>query len=256
MDDTVDILLRWGASERTVDQQGSTSADVFTRLALGRVEAWAELERALELLARAPADRAWRRRCWLAMLRERTKKERDISVLAVVERAKKAGRSIILDDRERGDSKKARRRRGRGRGRGCGGAKAAVQTDLRGLVNVLVGLESKEVFRTIVGYIQDSRNAEGQTSGESRPGGTDAAIRSRGDEEFCSPADLASIWKRLIYGLIKPCPSGSSFGIYARPKAVERIDPAVVLAISTGTRELVVQVEQFISCKDRRTRPI
>ncbi|CAM9156989.1 unnamed protein product [Ectocarpus sp. 12 AP-2014] len=162
MIDTVDIILRWGASEQTVHQQGSTPADVFRRLVLGRVEAWPELERALELLARAPADRAWRRRCWLSMLRERTNKERDISVLAVVERAKKAGsvQSIILGDWERGDSKKARRRRGRGRGRG--GAKAAVQTDLRGLVNVLVGLESEEVFRTILGYIEDSRNAEGQ----------------------------------------------------------------------------------------------
>ncbi|CAM9632930.1 unnamed protein product [Ectocarpus sp. 6 AP-2014] len=107
MDDTVDILLRWGASEQTVDQQGSTPADVFTRWELGRVEAWPELERALELLARAPAYRAWRRRCWLAMLRERTKKERDISVLAVVETKKAgSGQSIILGDRERGDSKK------------------------------------------------------------------------------------------------------------------------------------------------------
>lgn len=124
MDDTVDILLRWGASEQTVDQDGRTPADVFTSLALQRPGTWPELERALELLARAPADRAWRRRWWLVMLRERTKKEREISsVLAVVERAKKvgSGQRVIVGDPERGGRKKTRRRGGRGRGRGGAG---------------------------------------------------------------------------------------------------------------------------------------
>ncbi|CAM9158197.1 unnamed protein product [Ectocarpus sp. 12 AP-2014] len=148
MDHTVDILLRWA-----VDQDGKTPVDLFTESALqleGQRKCL-ELERAVELLARAPADRAWRRRCWLVILRERTNNERK----GHGSRRRKgnnvgSGEGALLRDGERGGSNKVRRgERSRGRGR----ARAAVKVDLRGLVNTLVGLQSDGVFCTIVGYI-------------------------------------------------------------------------------------------------------
>lgn len=135
VDDTVDILLRWGASEQAVDEDDETPVDRLKAVAHDVVWEWPELDRALELLARAPADRAWRRRGWLVMLHERTTKERNVHG-GRPRKGKKAerGQEVLLGDGERG-----------------GGA--AVKVDLRGLVNVLVGLESDGVFRAIVGYV-------------------------------------------------------------------------------------------------------
>ncbi|CAM9433861.1 unnamed protein product [Ectocarpus fasciculatus] len=156
VDETVDILLRWGASEQAVDGNGKTPVDLFKEFALKEDqqcpdEEFPELERALELLARAPADRTWRRRCWLVMLRERTKKERRVHG-GRRRKGKKvgSGQRVLLGDGERGGSSKVRRG---GRGRGRGGARAAVKVDLHDLVNTLAGLEPEAVFRTIVGYI-------------------------------------------------------------------------------------------------------
>ncbi|CAN0130687.1 unnamed protein product [Ectocarpus sp. 12 AP-2014] len=153
MDHTVGILLRWGASEQAVDQDEKTPVDLFTESAL-QLEGQRkcpELERAVELLARAPADRAWLRRCWLVILRERTNNERK-GHGSCRRKGKKvgSGEGALLRDGERGGSNKVRRGEpSRGRGR----ARAAVKVDLRGLVNTLVGLQSDGVFRTIVGYI-------------------------------------------------------------------------------------------------------
>ncbi|CAB1108021.1 unnamed protein product [Ectocarpus sp. CCAP 1310/34] len=154
-DDTVDILLRSGASEQAVDRIGKAPVDLFKRVQrcfqsdppMGNSE-WPELERAIELLARAPADRTWRRRCWLIMLRERTKKERTIHG-GRRRKGKKVGNGegLLFGNGERGGSNKVRRS---GRSRGRGGARAAVEVDLRGLVSVLICLES-EMFRAIVG---------------------------------------------------------------------------------------------------------
>ncbi|CAM9255015.1 unnamed protein product [Ectocarpus sp. 6 AP-2014] len=157
-DDTVDILLRRGASEQAVDRNGKAPVDLFKRVQrryqsmgpMGDSE-WPELERAIELLARAPADRTWRRRCWLIMLRERTNKERTIHG-GRRRKGKKVGNGegLLLGDGKRGGGNSVRRS---GRSRGRGGARAAVEVDLRGLVSVLVCLESDGVFRTILGYI-------------------------------------------------------------------------------------------------------
>ncbi|CAM9256634.1 unnamed protein product, partial [Ectocarpus sp. 8 AP-2014] len=145
MDHTVDILLRWGASEQAVDQDGKTPVELFTESALqleGRRKC-PELVRALELLARAPADRTWRRRCWLVILHERTNNERKGHGSRRRKRKKVgSGEGALLRDGERGGSNKVRRgERSRRRGR----ARAAVMVDLRGLVNTLVGLESRSV---------------------------------------------------------------------------------------------------------------
>ncbi|CAN0152041.1 unnamed protein product, partial [Hapterophycus canaliculatus] len=71
---TVDLLLRSGASEALVNSTGNSPADMLG----AEVDPFEsepcsgeELSRARALLLHAPADRAWRRRCWLIMLRAR-----------------------------------------------------------------------------------------------------------------------------------------------------------------------------------------
>ncbi|CAM9898819.1 unnamed protein product, partial [Ectocarpus sp. 8 AP-2014] len=57
-----DLLLRWGADETAADNDGNTAADL--------VKSGAEPNEGLQrLLANAPADRAWRRRGMVVMLR-------------------------------------------------------------------------------------------------------------------------------------------------------------------------------------------
>eukprot|EP00903_Cladosiphon_okamuranus_P011969 g11241.t1 len=65
--DHVSRLLRWGADEGALDKDGKAPADLIDDSA-------PQAEHVRRLLARAPADRAWRRRGWLAMLRSRTLK--------------------------------------------------------------------------------------------------------------------------------------------------------------------------------------
>ena len=70
--DHVRLLLRWGADERTVNEKGKTPRTVLDELGYGVNEE--NRESARQLLARAPADRAdrvWRRRGWLVILRKR-----------------------------------------------------------------------------------------------------------------------------------------------------------------------------------------
>ena len=68
--ETVGLLLRAGASEAAVNQAGDTPIEL---------PHWVDqqvAQRIRGLLRRAPADRAWRRRGWLVMLRARTERER------------------------------------------------------------------------------------------------------------------------------------------------------------------------------------
>ncbi|CAM9758937.1 unnamed protein product, partial [Ectocarpus sp. 8 AP-2014] len=73
----VDLLLRWGADETALDDAGQTPA---TKLDIVLPDSFdcplPEIERVRLLLVRAPVDRAWRRRCWLVMLRSRSTKAR------------------------------------------------------------------------------------------------------------------------------------------------------------------------------------
>lgn len=70
----VSLLLRWGADETALTEDGKTPAD-FNDMGEPYTQAWRDrVERVRLLLARAPADRAWRRRGWLVMLRSRTLK--------------------------------------------------------------------------------------------------------------------------------------------------------------------------------------
>ena len=72
------LLLQWGADETVLNDRGLIPAEM-----LDVRHAWVtynsaqdEIERTRLLLSRAPADRAWRRRGWLVMLRSRAQKAR------------------------------------------------------------------------------------------------------------------------------------------------------------------------------------
>ncbi|CBN76269.1 EsV-1-8 [Ectocarpus siliculosus] len=77
----VDMLLRWGADETTLNYGGASPAD-FLGGRYGKVighnpAPQDEIDRTRLLLSRAPADRAWRRRGWLVMLRSRDSKAQE-----------------------------------------------------------------------------------------------------------------------------------------------------------------------------------
>ncbi len=66
----VDLLLRWGADENVVCDSGRTAEEMVGTERVNPFHAVPEnVERVRGLLARAPADRAWRRRALLVMCR-------------------------------------------------------------------------------------------------------------------------------------------------------------------------------------------
>ena len=112
----VDLLLRWGADEFELDDDGKTAAEVVGADVRQEASLAADADRVRELLANAPADRAWRRRGQLLMClaRQRRIDARDTRGSA--------------QDEARGDSLRGGRRRrtgstGGGEGKGEAGGK-------------------------------------------------------------------------------------------------------------------------------------
>ncbi|CAM9398725.1 unnamed protein product, partial [Hapterophycus canaliculatus] len=73
----VQQLLRYGANQAAVDVGGRTPAALTAQLFQSQCPGMFRdmLQRILSLLATAPADRTWRRRGWLLMLRSRRQEE-------------------------------------------------------------------------------------------------------------------------------------------------------------------------------------
>eukprot|EP00752_Nemacystus_decipiens_P014365 g12777.t1 len=171
VDVAVDLLLRWGADETAMDDDnetpgGSTKVPSHFEYLKSSTE---ECERARVMLSRAPADRAWRRRSWLVVLRSRASTSRidghdgvgngPVTDHVAAEASSDGGRD--------GETSKAAKTKGEGlsdaergvRGKVCSssGGRVAVEEserrDLTCLVARLLGLELEGVFRTIVGYI-------------------------------------------------------------------------------------------------------
>lgn len=81
-DEVVDLLLRWGADETILSTDGRTAAGTVTQYSRSRMRGHAG--RVTSLLARAPADRAWRRRGWMVLCRahpDRTRLDGDLARL-------------------------------------------------------------------------------------------------------------------------------------------------------------------------------
>eukprot|EP00752_Nemacystus_decipiens_P014375 g12786.t1 len=164
----VDLMLRWGADETAEANNRKTPADLLD-LAVSygsRRSSREEVDRARLLLARAPADRAWRRRGWLVMLRSRASKSRlaghggdadgFITNLVAVETPDGSGRGKACKTARTDGSDSVP---SGGHGQICstpGGDATGEESerwDLKGLVARLLELELEGVFRTVVGYI-------------------------------------------------------------------------------------------------------
>ncbi|CAM9426220.1 unnamed protein product [Ectocarpus sp. 12 AP-2014] len=158
----VDLLLRWGADETALDDAGETPA---TKLDIILPDGFdcplPEIERVRLLLARAPVDRSWRRRCWLVMLRSRSTKARANGFEVRGSPSEAGGREersakITKTDGGAGNSlptysdKNGLHCNGGGKTRVGVGAKGAGLSDI---VTFLVDVEAQDVFRTVVGFL-------------------------------------------------------------------------------------------------------
>lgn len=157
----VDLLLRWRADETALNknrQNPEEMLDVKEDDGVDNLATQNETERTRLLRSRAPADRAWRRRGWLAMLRRRAEEDRSTDSGGGSEM-----RGHDPDGRAEDEGCKAARRRDEAGGggdqvvadeHGCRGEWGDDKGNaLSDVVALLVGLEPKGVFRTIVVYL-------------------------------------------------------------------------------------------------------
>lgn len=161
--ETVDLLLKAGSSETEVDHVGNTPLDLVREAA-----EWADdqiVQRICVLLRRAPADRAWRRRGWLVLLRARTERERRAHSVDHTGSdsgdTENGGRRVLGGGQGGGGSSDKRGKTEGGGGAedgGAGGAAGVGEKEVVGdvwsdLVAGVVGLEAEGLFRRIVGYL-------------------------------------------------------------------------------------------------------
>ncbi len=167
LEGTVDLLLRWGADETASDNNCQTPADSLFSSSLGDAQcSEQEVQRTRVLLARAPADRAWRRRCWLVMLRWRDSKATAAAAgsgsrgsIGSVSTARADGRAgggsckvKVARTITSGNSPHGRTNNG-GDGDGVEAGAEIGRGNLRGVVAQLLGLELEGVFRMVVGFL-------------------------------------------------------------------------------------------------------
>ncbi|CAN0466788.1 unnamed protein product [Ectocarpus sp. 12 AP-2014] len=139
----VELLLRWGADEKLTSDDGDTPADVIGAAdqAGNMSDKESDNQRILRMLARAPADKSWRRRSWLVLSRYHPTRveielengsNSSISEGCSSKVAKISGEDSSRDDEETEDQ---------------------MIVDWRDLVGRLVGLEADSVFRLVVGFL-------------------------------------------------------------------------------------------------------
>ncbi|CAN0211693.1 unnamed protein product [Ectocarpus fasciculatus] len=136
----VELLLRWGADEKLTDEDGTTPGDeigAMPHYGNNNEEIEVDNQRIRHMLARAPADRSWRRRGWLVLSRSCPT------------------RVQIANGRNRSTSCSAKVARVSGEGSGGGGEETEdeMMVAWRDLVGRLVGLEADGLFRLVVGFL-------------------------------------------------------------------------------------------------------
>ncbi|CAN0437460.1 unnamed protein product [Ectocarpus sp. 12 AP-2014] len=139
----VELLLRWGADEKLTNIDGDTSADVIGALQqndLDDKEREAENQRIRRILARAPADRSWRHRGWLVLIR------------SCPTRVHVANGSSSSNNNN-GNSAKVARVSGEGSSRDDEETENQMMVDLKDLAGRLVGLEADGLFRLVVSFL-------------------------------------------------------------------------------------------------------
>ncbi|CAM9935787.1 unnamed protein product, partial [Pylaiella littoralis] len=139
----VELLLRWGADENLTDVVGDTAADILGLWEededVGDIRSEqrkADDQRIRRILARAPADRSWRRRGWLVLCRDPT-----------VTKVQLATKSC------RGDRSTKVAKAGCDLRRVCDQPGYRTVDDMGDLVRRVVLLEQEDVFRVVVGFL-------------------------------------------------------------------------------------------------------
>ena len=125
----VDILLRSGADETIVDDEGYRAANVVADNIEDEDRLAEDVERVHKLLANAPADRAWRRRGYLVLCRahpDRVQQAPEVSTVSAYADNETSGQDVA-DERASGE--------------------------LADAVEKVLRLQEEGVFRTIVGYL-------------------------------------------------------------------------------------------------------
>ncbi|CBN78389.1 MHC_I C-terminus family protein [Ectocarpus siliculosus] len=150
----VELLLRWGADEKLTDDGDVTPADMIGTSGdvgsdHGDIEA--DGQRIHQMLARAPADRSWRRRSWLVL-------SRSCPTRVKIANENRSGSSVGSSSSSNGNSTKLARFSGEDSGGGERETEDQMMVDLRGLVTRLVGLEADGLFRLVVGFLKRGRN--------------------------------------------------------------------------------------------------
>ena len=160
--EAVEILMGWGADETALDNDGKSPGDVLDGAVGSRTFTQDHIDRIRLLLARAPADRAWRRRGWLTMLRSRDLKFNtdtggdgaegsDGAGGGASESRRHVARSEDAVDVGGGEGGQANSGGGGVENGGVrGGGEDRV---LRGVVVRLVGLEPEGVFRRVLEFL-------------------------------------------------------------------------------------------------------
>lgn len=155
LDAAVELLLRSGADETAVNDDGRTPLELLELPAVDYRGCYPEeMKRARLLLSRAPADRAWSRRCWLVMLCSRASNAGGGSGhgLHAAGGRGRGGRSTIRRGQHAGGGANGLlRQTGIGRVIGAGGEGGG----LKAVVKSLIELEPhvKGVFRTVVSFL-------------------------------------------------------------------------------------------------------
>ena len=162
--ETANLLLRWGADETALSITGESPAELLNvhPPKITNRTTRDEIRHTRRLLSRAPADRAWRRRGWLAMLRSRAEEARGGGSCGSGSRRKGDG-SGVADGRRKDEGGKTTSGDQTGRGAGHVARRKTRAPVLRrvwataaaesSVVGLLVGLEAEGVLRTIVGYV-------------------------------------------------------------------------------------------------------
>ena len=153
----VDLLLRWGADETALNSDGLAPAGVLgvERNSSFLPSTQDEIERTRLLLAHAPADRTWRRRSWLVMLRSRVEEAR-VTTSYDGGGAGNGGMLANVDDGQRENCKEARSGTGGGRQGNAADALGGASGEtcvLSDAVTSLASLETEDVFRAVVCFL-------------------------------------------------------------------------------------------------------
>ena len=142
--EVVNSLLRSGADEAILDYGDQAAADVVAQEVEGQHQQIELVERVRQLLANAPADRAWRRRGYLVLCRAHPDRVKLLRAISSVPRAQRTRDRAILGSTAAG---------------GCNGetgdttVDGQIGGDWTGLVARMLVLQEEGVFRTIVGYL-------------------------------------------------------------------------------------------------------